>query len=209
MIKAIIGRKLEMMQVFAEDGTNVPVTLLEVGPCTVSQIKTPERDGYSALQIAFGTCKPKHINKPLKGHLDKAGKGYFQVLREVRVEDPGQFQLGQEITVDSFQIGERIDVIGTSKGKGYAGTIKRWGFQRGPDGHGSKNVREPGSTGNATYPGRVIKGKKMPGQKGNKRITTMGLKIVDVRPEDNLLLVKGAIPGSRNGIVFIRKTNRV
>jgi large subunit ribosomal protein L3 len=197
------------MQVFAEDGTNVPVTLLEVGPCTVSQIKTPERDGYSALQIAFGTCKPKHINKPLKGHLDKAGKGYFQVLREVRVEDPGQFQLGQEITVDSFQIGERIDVIGTSKGKGYAGTIKRWGFQRGPDGHGSKNVREPGSTGNATYPGRVIKGKKMPGQKGNKRITTMGLKIVDVRPEDNLLLVKGAIPGSRNGIVFIRKTNRV
>lgn len=209
MIKAIIGRKLEMMQVFAEDGTNVPVTLLEVGPCTVSQIKTPERDGYSALQIAFGTCKPKHINKPLKGHLDKAGKGYFQVLREVRVEDPGQFQLGQEITVDTFQIGERIDVIGTSKGKGYAGTIKRWGFQRGPDGHGSKNVREPGSTGNATYPGRVIKGKKMPGQKGNKRITTMGLKIVDVRPEDNLLLVKGAIPGSRNGIVFIRKTNRV
>ncbi|GKT08341.1 50S ribosomal protein L3 [Desulforhabdus sp. TSK] len=209
MIKAIIGRKLEMMQVFAEDGTNIPVTLLEVGPCTVSQIKTPERDGYSALQIAFGTCKPKHINKPLKGHLDKAGKGYFQVLREVRVEDPGQFQLGQEITVDSFQIGERIDVIGTSKGKGYAGTIKRWGFQRGPDGHGSKNVREPGSTGNATYPGRVIKGKKMPGQKGNKRITTMGLKIVDVRPEDNLLLVKGAIPGSRNGIVFIRKTNRV
>lgn len=209
MIKAIIGRKLEMMQVFAEDGTNVPVTLLEVGPCTVSQIKTPERDGYSALQIAFGTCKPKHINKPLKGHLDKVGKGYFQVLREVRVEDPGQFQLGQEITVDSFQIGERIDVIGTSKGKGYAGTIKRWGFQRGPDGHGSKNVREPGSTGNATYPGRVIKGKKMPGQKGNKRVTTMGLKIVDVRPEDNLLLVKGAIPGSRNGIVFIRKTNRV
>lgn len=209
MIKAIIGRKLEMMQVFAEDGTNIPVTLLEVGPCTVSQIKTPELDGYSALQIAFGTCKPKHINKPLKGHLDKAGKGYFQVLREVRVEDPGQFQLGQEITVDSFQIGERIDVIGTSKGKGYAGTIKRWGFQRGPDGHGSKNVREPGSTGNATYPGRVIKGKKMPGQKGNKRITTMGLKIVDVRPEDNLLLVKGAIPGSRNGIVFIRKTNRV
>jgi large subunit ribosomal protein L3 len=209
MIKAIIGRKLEMMQVFVEDGTNVPVTLLEVGPCTVSQIKTPERDGYSALQIAFGTCKPKHINKPLKGHLDKVGKGYFQVMREVRVEDPGQFQLGQEITVDSFQIGERIDVIGTSKGKGYAGTIKRWGFQRGPDGHGSKNVREPGSTGNATYPGRVIKGKKMPGQKGNKRVTTMGLKIVDVRPEDNLLLVKGAIPGARNGIVFIRKTNRV
>ncbi|GLI36082.1 50S ribosomal protein L3 [Desulforhabdus amnigena] len=209
MIKAIIGRKLEMTQVFTEDGTNVPVTLVQVGPCTISQIKTVERDGYSALQIAFETCKPKNINKPLKGHLDKVGKGYFKVLREVRMDDVSQYELGQDVTVENFQIGERIDVIGTSKGKGYAGTIKRWGFQRGPDGHGSKNVREPGSTGNATFPGRVIKGKKMPGQKGNKRVTTMGLKIIDVRPEDNLLLVKGAIPGARNGIVFIRKTNRV
>lgn len=208
MIKAIIGRKLEMTQFFTEDGTVVPVTLLEVGPCAVTQVKTPARDGYSALQIGFGVRKPKHVNRPLKGHLDKAGKGYFKVLREVRVEDSSEYQAGQEVLVDVFEIGERVDVIGTSKGKGYAGTIKRWNFGRGPSAHGSKNVREPGSTGNATFPGRVIKGKKMPGQKGNKRVTLLGLKIVDVRPEDNLLIVKGAVPGAVNGIVFIRKTNR-
>lgn len=208
MIKALIGRKLEMTQIFAEDGTVVPVTLLEAGPCAVTQVKTPGRDGYSALQIGFGVRKPKHVNRPLKGHLDKAGKGYFKVLREVRVEDSSEYQAGQEVLVDVFEIGERVDVIGTSKGKGYAGTIKRWNFGRGPSAHGSKNVREPGSTGNATFPGRVIKGKKMPGQKGNKRVTLLGLKIVDVRPEDNLLIVKGAVPGAVNGIVFIRKTNR-
>jgi large subunit ribosomal protein L3 len=209
MIKALIGRKLEMTQIFAEDGTAIPVTLLQAGPCTVTQVKTPERDGYSALQIAFGTRKPKHVNRPMKGHFEKVGKGYFEDVQEVRTESASDYQPGEEFTVDVFEIGERIDVIGTSKGKGFAGTIKRWGFQRGPAGHGSKNIREPGSTGNATYPGRVIKGKKMPGQKGNKRITLMNLKIVDVRPEDNLIIVKGAIPGARNGIVFIRKTNRV
>jgi len=208
MIKAIIGRKLDMTQVFAEDGTSVSVTLIQAGPCAVTQIKTTERDGYSALQIGFGTCKPKNVNKPMKGHLDKAGKGYFRTLQEVRMEDVSDYELGQEVSVDNFEIGECIDVIGTSKGKGFAGTIKRWGFQRGPAGHGSKNIREPGSTGNATYPGRVIKGKKLAGQKGNKRVTVMNLKIVDIRPEDNLLLVKGAVPGSRNGTLFIRKTNR-
>jgi large subunit ribosomal protein L3 len=209
MIKAIIGRKLDMTQLFAEDGTVVPVTVVEAGPCIVTQVKTAQRDGYSALQIGFGSCKPKNVNKPMKGHLDKAGKGYFRVLREVRTDQPEDYEVGQEYSVDVFEVGESIDVIGTGKGKGFAGTIKRWGFQRGPCGHGSKNMREPGSTGCATYPGRVIKGKKMAGQKGNKRITLMNLKIVDVRPEENLLLVKGAIPGARNGIVFIRKTNRV
>ncbi len=211
MMKAIIGRKLQMTQLYTEEGNAVPVTLIEAGPCTVTQVKTPERDGYAALQIAFGTRKPKHVSRPLKGHMDKAGQGYFQVIKEVRLPQDGSesYELGQQLTVDTFQIGDLIDVRGTSKGKGYAGTIKRWGFGRGPDGHGSKNVREPGSTGNATYPGRVIKGKKMPGQKGNKRVTVMGLKVIDVRPEDNLLVVKGAVPGARNGIVFIRKTNRV
>ncbi|RPJ00981.1 MAG: 50S ribosomal protein L3 [Deltaproteobacteria bacterium] len=209
MIKALIGRKLAMMQVFAEDGSSVPVTVVQAGPCTVTQIKTLQRDGYSALQLGFGARKPKTVNRPLKGHLDKAGKGYFQTLQEVRIDQTDEYQLGQEVSVDMFEAGERVDVIGTSKGKGFAGTIKRWGFQRGPAGHGSKNIREPGSTGNATFPGRVIKGKKMAGQKGNKRVTTMGLSIFDVRPEENLLLVKGAIPGARNGIVFIRKTNRV
>lgn len=209
MMKAIIGRKLEMIQVFAEDGTVVPVTVIQAGPCTVTQVKTPEKDGYSALQIGFGDCKAKHVVKPLQGHMDKAGKGYFRTLQEVRMDQSDDYELGHEYSVDVFEIGERVDVIGTSKGKGFAGPIKRWGFQRGPSGHGSKNIREPGSTGNATYPGRVIKGKKMAGQKGNKRVTLMNLTIVDVRPEENLLLLKGAIPGARNGIVFIRKTNRV
>jgi len=209
MVKAIIGRKLDMIQLFAEDGTVLPVTLIEAGPCFVTQIKTPERDGYSALQMGFGTSKPKNVTKPLKGHLDKVGKGYFKVLHEVRTDQIEDFQAGQELSVEVFAIGEVVDVTGISKGKGFSGTIRRWNFQRGPAGHGSKNVREPGSTGNATYPGRVIKGKKMPGQKGNRRVTLMGLKIVDVRPEDNLLIVKGSIPGSRNGIVYIRKNNRV
>lgn len=209
MVKALIGRKLDMTQLFAEDGSAVPVTLVEAGPCIVTQVKTVERDGYSALQIGFGTRKAKNVNRPMKGHLDKVGKGYFRVLQEVRVDDVADFEVGQGLSVNAFEIGERIDVIGKSKGKGFAGTIKRWGFQRGPAGHGSKNIREPGSTGNATFPGRVIKGKKMPGQKGNKRVTVMSLRIVDVRPEDNLLIVKGAVPGAKNGILFIRKSNRV
>ena len=209
MVKEIIGRKLEMSQLFAEDGTVLPVTLIEAGPCVVTQVKTPERDGYSALQIGFGKCKPKNVNKPLRGHLDRVGKGYFRILHEVRTDQSSDFQTGQELSVDVFTIGEFVDISGTSKGKGFSGTIKRWNFQRGPAGHGSKNIREPGSTGNATFPGRVIKGKKMPGQKGNKRVTLMGLKIVDIRPEENLLIVKGSVPGSTNGIIYIRKNKRV
>jgi large subunit ribosomal protein L3 len=209
MIKAIIGRKLAMTQIFAEDGSVVPVTLIEAGPCTVTQVKTPERDGYAALQLGFGTRKPKHTNKPLKGHLDKVGKGYFRVLREVQMEEAPEHEAGEEILADVFEIGERVDVIGVSKGKGFAGTIKRYGFSRGPSAHGSKNIREPGSTGMATYPGRVLKGKRLPGQMGNKRVTVLGLKVIDVRPEDNLIMLKGAVPGSPNGFVFIRKTNRV
>lgn len=208
MIKGIIGRKMEMIQVYADDGTAVPVTVVQAGPCTITQIKTVENDGYAALQLGFGTSKPKNVTRPLKGHLDKAGKGYFSVLKEIRVNDTEGYELGQEILADGFEIGEFVDVIGKSKGKGFAGPIKRWGFQRGPSAHGSKNIREPGSTGNATFPGRVIKGKKMAGQKGNRRITTLHLKIVDVRPEENILLVKGAVPGAKNSIVFIRKTNR-
>jgi large subunit ribosomal protein L3 len=209
MINAIIGRKLDMTQVFADDGTVYPVTLVQAGPCTITQIKTPKTDGYSALQIGFGTKKAKSVNRPLKGHLDKVGQGYFEALREVSVEDPSEHNPGDQILADIFEIGDRIDIIGKSKGKGFAGTIKRWGFQRGPAGHGSKNVREPGSTGMATYPGRVIKGKKLPGQKGNKRVTVLNLMVVDVRPESNLILVHGAVPGSKNGLVLIRKTNRV
>jgi large subunit ribosomal protein L3 len=198
-----------MMQLFADDGSVLPVTLIQAGPCVVTQIKTPQRDGYAAVQLGYGNAKAKNVTKPLKGHLDKVGKGYFEVLHEVRTDQAGQFQAGQQLSVEVFAVGEVVDVTGTSKGKGFAGTIRRWNFQRGPAGHGSKNIREPGSTGNATYPGRVIKGKKMPGQKGNKRVTLMGLKIVDIRPEENLLIVKGNVPGCRNGIVYIRKNNRV
>ena len=209
MINAIIGRKLDMTQIFAADGTVFPVTLVQAGPCTITQVKTQETDGYSAFQIGFGPKKAKNVNKPLKGHLDKVGKGYFEALREIPAEDPAEFNAGDQVLADIFEIGDQVDVIGTSKGKGYAGTIKRWRFSRGPDGHGSKNVREPGSTGMATYPGRVIKGKKLPGQLGNKRKTVLNLKVVDVRPEENLILIHGAVPGAKNGIVIIRKTNRV
>jgi len=198
-----------MTQVFADDGTVYPVTLVEAGPCTVTQVKTPKTDGYSALQIGFGAKKAKSVNRPTKGHLDKVGHGYFEILREVPVEDTSEHNPGDQISVDIFEIGDHIDIIGKSKGKGFAGTIKRWRFQRGPAGHGSKNVREPGSTGMATYPGRVIKGKKLPGQKGNKRTTVLNLTVVDVRPESNLILVHGAVPGAKNGLVLIRKTNRV
>lgn len=208
MINAIIGRKLDMTQIFAEDGSVYPVTLVQAGPCTVTQVKTPETDGYAALQIGFGNRKAKSVTKPMKGHLDKVGKGYFEVLREIPVENSAEHNPGEQLLADIFQIGERIDIIGKSKGKGFAGTIKRWNFGRGPSGHGSKNIREPGSTGMATYPGRVIKGKKMPGQKGNKRTTVLNLRIVDVRPEENLILVRGAVPGSKNGIVILRRTNR-
>ncbi|MGC9194802.1 MAG: 50S ribosomal protein L3 [Syntrophobacteraceae bacterium] len=208
MIKAMIGRKLDMTQVFSGDGAVYPVTLVQVGPCTVTQVKTVEKDGYAALQMGFGTKKAKAVNRPMKGKLDKLGKGYFEVLREVPTENPAEHNPGDQVLADVFQIGDRVDIIGKSKGKGFAGTIKRWRFSRGPDGHGSKNVREPGSTGMATYPGRVIKGKKMPGQKGNVRTTVLNLRIVDVRPELNLLLIHGAVPGSKNGIVIVRSANR-
>lgn len=209
MVKALLGRKLGMTQVFAEDGSVVPVTVIQAGPCVVTQVKVPARDGYSAVQIGFGEKKEKKVTRPLKGHLDKVGKGYFQILREVRVENPDEFQPGQVLESGVFLIGDRVDVTGISKGKGFAGTVKRWGFSRGPVTHGCKNIREPGSTGCATFPGRVIKGKKMAGQKGNKRATVLNLKIVDVRPEENLILIKGAVPGGKNGFLMIRKTNRV
>ncbi|MDR3570251.1 MAG: 50S ribosomal protein L3 [Syntrophobacteraceae bacterium] len=208
MITAIIGRKLDMTQVFSGDGAVYPVTLVQAGPCTVTQVKTVKTDGYAALQMGFGTKKAKSVNRPMKGQFDKVGKGYFEVVREIAALDPSEHNPGDQVLADIFQIGDRVDIIGKSKGKGYAGTIKRWRFQRGPDGHGSKNVREPGSTGMATYPGRVIKGKKMPGQLGNKRTTVLNLKIVDVRPESNLLLIHGAVPGAKNGIVIVRRTNR-
>lgn len=208
MVKLLIGKKLGQTQLFSSDGEAIPVTVVQAGPCTVTQIKSVENDGYSALQLGFGEKKPKRSTKPLMGHLKKCGKGPFAVLREVRVDDVEEFELGQEISADIFQVGELVNVVGTSKGKGFSGTIKRWNFSRGPMSHGGMNKRPPGSIGCSASPSRVIKGRKMPGQMGNRRVTVKGLKIVDVRLDESIILIKGAVPGGRNGTIVIKKSGR-
>ena len=208
MVNALIGKKLGMSQLFSPDGEVTPVTVIQVGPCTVTQIKSVASDGYNAVQLGFGEKKPQRTKKPLLGHFKKSGKGPFAVVREVRVDDVGEFELGQEVSADIFQVGELVHVVGKSKGKGFAGTIKRWNFSRGPMSHGGMNKRAPGSIGCSATPARVIKGRKMPGQMGNQMVTVKGLKVVDVRPEENIILVRGAVPGGRNGVVLIRKSGR-
>lgn len=208
MVNALIGKKLGMSQLFSPDGEVTPVTVIQVGPCTVTQIKSVDRDGYNAVQLGFGERKPQRTKKPLLGHFKKSGKGPFAVLREVRVDDVGEFELGQEVSADIFQVGELVHVIGRSKGKGFAGTIKRWNFSRGPMSHGGMNKRAPGSIGCSATPARVVKGRKMPGQMGNRRATVKGLMVVDVRPEENIILIRGAVPGGRNGVVFIKKSGK-
>jgi large subunit ribosomal protein L3 len=208
MVNALIGKKLGMSQLFSPDGEVTPVTVIQAGPCTVTQIKSVESDGYNAVQLSFGEKKPQRTNKPLLGHFKKSGKGPFAVVREVRVDDVGEFELGQEVSADIFQVGELVHVVGRSKGKGFAGTIKRWNFSRGPMSHGGMNKRPPGSIGCSASPSRVIKGRKMPGQMGNRRATVKGLMVVDVRPEENIILIRGAVPGGRNGVVFIKKSGK-
>ncbi len=203
---AIIGRKVGMTQIFAEDGQRVSLTVIEAGPCPVVQVKTAERDGYSAVQLGFGAAKPKHVNKPEQGHLNKAGVPLMRHLHEFSADDLGAGEVaeGQMITVDSFIPGSYVKVTGTSKGKGYAGTIKRHNFKRGPKSHGSHNIRQPGSIGAAAYPARVFKGIRMAGHMGARQVTQRGLQVVDCDPGRNLLLVKGAVPGSVGSIVFVR-----
>ena len=208
MVNALIGKKLGMSQLFSPDGEVTPVTVIQAGPCTVTQIKSVDRDGYNAVQLGFGEKKPQRTKKPSLGHFKKSGKGPFAVLREVRVADVGEFELGQEVSADIFQVGELVHVVGRSKGKGFAGTIKRWNFSRGPMSHGGMNKRPPGSIGCSASPSRVIKGRKMPGQMGNRRTTVKGLMVVDVRPEENIILIRGAVPGGRNGVVFIKKSGK-
>lgn len=208
MVTALIGKKLGMSQVFSSAGEVTPVTVIQAGPCIITQIKSVERDGYNALQLGFGPKKTQRTTKPLLGHLDKCGKGPFAVLREVRVPDVKDFELGQEVTADLFQIGELVHVVGISKGKGFAGTIKRWNFSRGPMSHGGMNKRPPGSIGCSATPSRVIKGRKMPGHMGRRRLTVKGLKVIDIRPEENTILIQGAVPGGRNGTVVIKKTGK-
>ena len=203
---AIIGRKVGMTQIFAEDGQRVPLTVIEAGPCPVVQVKTEERDGYDAVQLGFGAAKAKHINKPEQGHLGKAGAPLVRHLHEFSTADLGVDDIaeGEVVTVDSFAPGSYVKVTGTSKGKGYAGTIKRHNFQSGPKSHGSHNVRQPGSIGAAAYPARVFKGIRMSGHMGARQVTQRGLQVVDCDPERNILLVKGAVPGAVGSIVFVR-----
>ena len=204
MVSTILGRKLGMTQIFDEDDNFVPVTVILAGPCTVSQVKTKETDGYEAVQIGFGALKPKHVNKPMAGHFAKAGVEPMKYLREVRVDDASQYSCGDKVTVEAFADVKAVDVTGTSKGKGFQGTIKRWNFSRGPMAHGSRNQREPGSIGQCAYPARVRKGLHMAGHMGDERVTVKNLKLVRVDTDQNLILVKGAVPGAKNGLVQVR-----
>lgn len=206
MIEAILGKKLGMTQVFAADGRWIPVTVVEAGPCTVLQKKTVATDGYDAFQIGFGAVKSHRVNKPMMGHFRKAGQGAFGRLTEVRTALIDAYQVGDQVVCgDVFTAGDIVDATGTSKGKGFQGVVRRWHFAGGPGGHGSMFHRLPGSIGCSAWPSRVFKGKRMGGQMGNRRTTIQNLEIVDVRPAQNLILVKGALPGPNNGVVLLRK----
>lgn len=195
-----------MTQVFDDSGRVIPVTVIQAGPCTVVQKKTPEKDGYSAIQIGYGDIKAKRVNAPLKGHFAKAKVKPTKYLREFRVSSPDEYEVGQEIRVDLFSEGELVDVTGTSKGKGFAGGVRRWGFKRGPMSHGSKYHRGPGAL-QSRDAARVFKGRKMPGRLGGDRITVKSLKVIKVDPERDVLMVGGAVPGPRGGIVLVRKAS--
>ena len=206
MKKAILATKVGMTQIFNEDGVLTPVTVLQAGPVVVTQVKTVENDGYSAVQVGFADKREKLVNKPLKGHFDKAGVSYKRYIREFKLEDAENYALGQEIKADIFVAGDKIDVTAISKGTGFQGAIKRHGQSRGPMAHGSKFHRHAGSNGSSSDPSRVFKGKKMPGQMGNKKVTVQNLEIVRVDAENNLLLVKGAVPGPKKAMVTIKET---
>jgi large subunit ribosomal protein L3 len=206
MMKGIIGKKLGMTQIFLEDGTRVPVTVIQAGPCYVIQKKTIENDGYSAIQVGFETVPASNANKPYLGHCTKSGHGVFRHLREFRNEQAVNLNVGDEITVNVFAADDIIDVTGTSIGKGFQGVIKRWNFKGGRASHGSRFHRAPGSIGASATPSHVFKNKKMPGQMGNEKVTVQRLKIIRVDCIDNLLLIKGAVPGHKNSIVTIKKS---
>lgn len=209
MKKAILATKVGMTQIFDEKGALVPVTVLQAGPCVVTQVKTVANDGYSAVQVGFVDKRAKLVNKPEKGHFDKAGVSYKRYVRELRLENAEEYSVKDEIKADIFAQGDKIDATAISKGKGFQGAIKRYGQSRGPMAHGSKFHRHQGSNGSATTPGRVFKGKGMPGQMGNKQITIQNLEVVKVDTENNLLLIKGAVPGPKKSLVTIKETVKV
>lgn len=206
MKKAILATKVGMTQIFDEDGAVIPVTVLQAGPCVVTQVKTQDNDGYSAVQVGFADKREKLVNKPMKGQFDKAGVSYKRFLREFKFEDAENYELGQEIKADIFGAGDKIDATAISKGKGFQGAIKRHNQSRGPMTHGSKYHRHAGSNGSASDPSKVFKGKKMPGHMGNKQITIQNLEVVRVDAENNLLLVKGSVPGPKKSLVAIKET---
>ena len=205
----ILGKKLGMSQLFDEKGNAVPVTLIQAGPCKVTQLKTLSMDGYSAVQIGYGFSREKLLNKPHKGHLAKSGDNLLKYLKEYRVNETSKYELGSSITVKNFEVGQKVDISGKSMGRGFSGYQKRHGFSRGPMSHGSKNHRQPGSTGAGTTPGRIYPGKRMAGRYGGKNITTKGLLVVKVDDEKNLIIVKGSVPGKPGSLLNIKPNNKV
>ena len=206
MKKGIIGRKIGMTQIFDEKGNVIPVTVIEAGPCVVAQVKTVETDGYNAVQLGFGEVKGKHINKPEKGHFAKAGLANKKHLREFRLDSVEGLTVGQELKADVFAAGDKVDIQGTSKGKGFQGVIKRHGQSRGPMGHGSMYHRRPGSMGPTSTPGRVFKGKKLPGHMGVETVTIQNLEVVKVDLDKNVILVKGSVPGAKGAVLKIKSS---
>ena len=206
MKKAILATKVGMTQIFNESGTLIPVTVLQAGPCVVTQVKTVENDGYSAVQVGFVDKREKLVNKPQKGHFDKAGVSYKRYVRELKLENASEYEVKSEIKADIFQEGDKVDASAISKGKGFQGAIKRHGQHRGPMAHGSKFHRHQGSNGPATTPGRVFKGKGMPGHMGCKKVTIQNLEVVKVDVENNVILVKGAVPGPKKCLVTLKET---
>ncbi|KRQ87299.1 50S ribosomal protein L3 [Caloramator mitchellensis] len=204
MKKGILGRKLGMTQIFTEEGKVIPVTVIQAGPCVVVQKKTVETDGYDAIQVGFEDIREKLVNKPEKGHFEKANLKPKRFVKELRLEDINGYEVGSEIKADIFEVGEKVDVTGTSKGKGYQGVVKRWNANRGPMSHGSKYHRGVGSMGASSFPSRTFKGKKMPGHMGAVKTTIQNLEIVKVDPEKNVILIKGAVPGPKKSLVIIR-----
>ena len=206
MKKAILATKVGMTQIFNEDGVLTPVTVLQAGPCVVTQIKTVENDGYCAVQVGYADKKEKATNKPLKGHFDKAGVSPKKFVKEFKFENVEEYTVGQEIKADIFAEGDKIDATATSKGKGFAGGIKRHGLSTGPKTHGSKYHRHAGSNGSASDPSKVFKGKKMPGQMGAKQVTIQNLEVVKVDVENNIILVKGSVPGPKKSLVVLKES---
>jgi large subunit ribosomal protein L3 len=203
-MKGLIGKKLGMTSVYNEDGVAVPVTVIEAGPCVVTQLKDSDKDGYKAVQLGYGAQKEERLTKPALGHLKKAGAPAKSVLREFRVDEV-EVNVGDELTAANFEGVNYVDIVATGKGRGFQGVVKRYDFGGGRASHGGGWIRRPGSIGMCEFPGRVFKGKKMPGQMGDKRVTTQNLKVIQVRPEENLILVKGSVPGATGGIVTIKE----